>query len=484
LSCTNSGLSLAGVDLLHKDETGFALRPTVELDALIGAAYGVESTAAAPVASFEAVARALNRGELAHAMTAAVLSRMPELDWDAAVRLADAESRLCKYNPDEPRDRYGRWTDDAGADASGQDGLPENSYAEVPAGDVGGEFSASEDAGGDENDSDAEPDHRTPFERRYDDLSPVAFAKAVIQFGDQLARTGKGLSPEELQAAGEEYDFLQSRLNFWLQYGPKPPEVQGYLNSAALTLYQGAGLSGIVVPGVAHREIPSSMIGVAMGATLLDGPASVPLRGRSFENILPEQVAPSEEPAVPLEDAPPESPSAAPKEEASEEAAPIPGSSPATGKMGEIVDNDDAGVDWDSGIFNQGYSWQGYIKKKYPDWDHLADGAKTFDHFDPLVGEAISDKTLNTLTATYAMNPQKIYGKVSKYVDAAADYTPRAYTDVNPEIIGSKTIHLAVPEYTSSEQWRYLNEGIEYGRSRNVSVIVTQIRSNPWSGRN
>lgn len=382
------------------------------------------------------------------------------------------------------RDRYGRWTDDAGADASGQDRLPENSYAEVPAGDVGGEFSASEDAGGDENDSDAEPDHCTLFERRYDDLSPVAFAKAVIQFGDQLARTGKDLSPEELQATGEEYDFLQSRLNFWLQYEPKPPEVQGNLNSAALTLYQGGALSGIVVPGVAHREIPSSMIGVAMGATLLDGPASVPLRGRSFENILPEQVAPSKEPAVPLEEAPPESPSAAPKEEASEEAAPIPGSSPATGKMGEVVDNNDAGVDWDSGMVDQGYPWQRYVEKQYPDAEHLADGAKTFDHFDHIVGEAISDKTLNTLTATYAMNPQKIYAKVSKYVDAAADYTPRASIDVDPSAINSRTIHIAIPEYTSSEQWGYLNKAIEYGRGRDVSVIVTRIRSNPGSGRN
>ena len=45
-------------------------------------------------------------------MIAAVHTRTPELGPEAAVRLADADRELTKYNynPDEPRDWHGRWT--------------------------------------------------------------------------------------------------------------------------------------------------------------------------------------------------------------------------------------------------------------------------------------------------------------------------------------------------------------------------------------
>jgi hypothetical protein len=57
----------------------------------------------------DAVARALNAGETALAMTSAVLLKFPEPDWNAAARIAQAEG-LLKYDPDEPRDWHGRWT--------------------------------------------------------------------------------------------------------------------------------------------------------------------------------------------------------------------------------------------------------------------------------------------------------------------------------------------------------------------------------------
>jgi filamentous hemagglutinin len=102
--------------------------------------------------------------------------------------------------------------------------------------------------------------------------------------------------------------------------------------------------------------------------------------------------------------------------------------------------------------------------------------SKTFDKFDATTGEAISAKTLNTLSVSYITNPQRIYWRLKRYADAAADYEPRAKFDLAPSKIESKTIHLAIPEYTSPTQWRYLLIAIRYGRERGVSLVITRIR--------
>jgi len=65
----------------------------------------------------KAVAHALNAGEIALAMTSAVLLKFPEPHWGGAARLARADA-LLKYNPDEPRDWHGRWTTGAGGAAT------------------------------------------------------------------------------------------------------------------------------------------------------------------------------------------------------------------------------------------------------------------------------------------------------------------------------------------------------------------------------
>ena len=90
-------------------------------------------------------------------------------------------------------------------------------------------------------------------------------------------------------------------------------------------------------------------------------------------------------------------------------------------------------------------------------------------------GEAISDKTMYTLTVARIKNPLSIYGKLKSYVDEAKNYDePRVDSDVEPDKITSKTIQLAVPEYTSPRQWLYLNSGIGYGRRHGVSVVITE----------
>jgi hypothetical protein len=91
-------------------------------------------------------------------------------------------------------------------------------------------------------------------------------------------------------------------------------------------------------------------------------------------------------------------------------------------------------------------------------------------------GEAISVKRLNTLTASNIRQPQKILGKLTRYISDAADYEPYWDSELAPERIQSKTIQLGVPEYTPPAQWHYLLRAICYGRERGVSVVITWIR--------
>jgi contact-dependent growth inhibition (CDI) system restriction endonuclease-like protein len=99
-----------------------------------------------------------------------------------------------------------------------------------------------------------------------------------------------------------------------------------------------------------------------------------------------------------------------------------------------------------------------------------------FDHFNAETGEAISAKTLNTLTVNRIKSPQKIFSTLKGYVDKAANYERRWESDVDPVDIQSKTIHLAIPEYTSPVQWRQIHRAIIYGKENGVSIVITRIR--------
>ncbi|MBB6250464.1 hypothetical protein [Nitrospirillum iridis] len=118
VSCTAEGLALAGVPLLAKAPGGFQARPAAEV-ALLLKRTGIEPRAAVPP-GLAKIADALNRGDMVQAMIRAVHLRLPELDWDAAVRLAQANDNLAKYSPDQPRDWHGRWTDGNGEGAAPQ----------------------------------------------------------------------------------------------------------------------------------------------------------------------------------------------------------------------------------------------------------------------------------------------------------------------------------------------------------------------------
>jgi filamentous hemagglutinin len=179
-----------------------------------------------------------------------------------------------------------------------------------------------------------------------------------------------------------------------------------------------------------------------------------------FSEGPPRRIRPSQEPTV---EEVPIAPGQAPKE--------IKG-------LGGTVDNSEAKIVWGGGIKDQGSTgWQPYVASQVPEATPKAETSKAFDLFNEVTGEAISDKTMDTLTVARIRNPLSIYGKLKTYVDQAKDYDePRVDSDIEPDEITSRTIQLAVPEYTSPRQWLYLNLGIGYGRRHGVSVVITRIR--------
>jgi len=129
LSCGAHGLTLAGVPLLKRTEAGFQPRPLEEIGRLIGRAYQTDADIAGLMGGLNAVARALNGGEQTRAMVAALLLKLPDLDWDGAARIALADEALSKagFNPDEGRDSQGRWTTDGALVGS-----PANDHLRAP----------------------------------------------------------------------------------------------------------------------------------------------------------------------------------------------------------------------------------------------------------------------------------------------------------------------------------------------------------------
>jgi len=102
--------------------------------------------------------------------------------------------------------------------------------------------------------------------------------------------------------------------------------------------------------------------------------------------------------------------------------------------------------------------------------------ATGFDLFNQVTKEAISAKTMNTLSISYIKRPQKIYETVTGYVNKAVNYKRVKQIDLDPADIDSKSIYLAIPEWTSPIQWRYLMRAIIYGKDNGVSVMIIRVR--------
>jgi hypothetical protein len=62
----------------------------------------------------------------------------------------------------------------------------------------------------------------------------------------------------------------------------------------------------------------------------------------------------------------------------------------------------------EKGIKEQGLKFEDYIEKEDPNLIRLKDRSKIFALSNPITKEAISAKTLNTLTVSRIKNPQSI----------------------------------------------------------------------------
>jgi hypothetical protein len=111
LRCDSGGLFLGRDALLQEDGYGkFEARPASELQKILR--RGDEASWVSRLRSVELVANALNNDDMARAMIAAVLMRLPDP--------GSTDDPLAKagFNPDEPRDEKGQWTRGGSSDTS------------------------------------------------------------------------------------------------------------------------------------------------------------------------------------------------------------------------------------------------------------------------------------------------------------------------------------------------------------------------------
>jgi hypothetical protein len=121
LRCDRDGLFFAGIALLERDaEDQFRSIPATTIRKALSGAYRADGNWESRIRSVDVVAKALNNGDVARAMMAAVLMRLPEPD--SGIRIAGVDGVLAKagFDPDEPRDERGRWTEGEGGEAEPQ----------------------------------------------------------------------------------------------------------------------------------------------------------------------------------------------------------------------------------------------------------------------------------------------------------------------------------------------------------------------------
>lgn len=118
--CGPEELYLGGRPLIARLGTSYRLRAADEIATLLAAAYGPAADPRAVVPGLRAVAAALQEGDFVHAMIIAVQLRLGAISDDGFARLARADDLLkYNFNPAQPRDAHGRWSD-----ADGGDGAP------------------------------------------------------------------------------------------------------------------------------------------------------------------------------------------------------------------------------------------------------------------------------------------------------------------------------------------------------------------------
>lgn len=382
------------------------------------------------------------------------LDAAPAGDVPAWVRALQAQDGVAKYNVDEPRDRRGRWTTGGGSAGAGQvkpaqgssrPGAPRRHAALHSLGHAAKPIAPNPPASSNQS---AQPKPlQLWLEDEFDPLGPVEFSKRAIRFGSWLSTQAHDGTDLDRPAALAEYLFLESRIDFWLQYNhidEISPRAHGNVLSAALTLYQGAIAAQLVSP----IHWPNSMNAVATMAMGMGG--SDPLIGMRRLS--------------------------AGAAEMPEES--FPWSPAAAGRIGGSVRNAQVNITWGTGIQDQGEPWEAWLQRQLPGATRLRSNSKTWDLTVDGEARAISAKTIDTTSYTYANRPGRIYSKIAGYVDAAANYgrlRPEGAGNVVGENIQSREIHIATPAFSSPEQQQALARSVLYGRSRGVSVVITRV---------
>ncbi len=141
--CDDDGVFIGPGCALIQAETDLAgrknykPRPQSEIARLLDAAHVTRFGLDALMSRLNAIAKALDDGDLGLAWIGALQLGLPELADGAAVSRMAAADRLLKagFNPDEPRDWHGRWTTGGSADSAALQDPPV--YAQAATGAAG-----------------------------------------------------------------------------------------------------------------------------------------------------------------------------------------------------------------------------------------------------------------------------------------------------------------------------------------------------------
>ncbi|WP_340614130.1 hypothetical protein [Xenorhabdus thailandensis] len=135
------------------------------------------------------------------------------------------------------------------------------------------------------------------------------------------------------------------------------------------------------------------------------------------------------------------------------------------------------------GNYKQGYPYEDSVGKellKWPESTRLPYGSETFDYFNSSTGQAISIKTLNTMTKSRIENPKQISNQLNGYINDMDRFKNtikgKGEFILTNDMIKQKTMYLAIPEKTTSTQWAEINKSISYAVDKNIDIKVTVVR--------
>lgn len=143
-----------------------------------------------------------------------------------------------------------------------------------------------------------------------------------------------------------------------------------------------------------------------------------------------------------------------------------------------ILKNSQVGIHWGDDIAKQGMPWENYVGRNLPADARLPPNFKTFDYFDSKTGTAISVKTLDTQTPSRVAKPKQIYSTMKNYIDKIVNFSGYRLSGkvLETDMIRQREIHLAIPAKTNAAQRTELQSIIEYGKTKNVEVKITEIQ--------